>query len=69
MFAMIVVTRTWRIESDGRRRCCRCRTEKKVVAAIVNVQRVIATVHILSSLLCGEEKSHNPLREVLGNHR
>src|SRR5437867_1310455 len=29
MFAMIVVTRTWRIESDGRRRCCRCRTAKK----------------------------------------
>jgi hypothetical protein len=42
--------------------------QRKVVAAIVNVQRVIATVHILSSLLCGEEKSHNPPHEVLRVH-
>jgi hypothetical protein len=49
------------------------------VAAVVVLERnaammsvvagVIAPVYIIFSLPCGEQKRHNPPREVLGNHR
>jgi hypothetical protein len=41
--------------------------QTNATAAIVNVARVIATVHL--SLLRRGQKEHNPSREVLENHR
>jgi len=35
--------------------------ERKAIAAIVNVARVIAPVHITLSLLCGEQKGETPI--------
>jgi len=35
--------------------------ERKAIAAIVNVARPIATVHITLPLLCGEQKKQNPI--------
>jgi hypothetical protein len=35
---------------------------QRKTTAIVNVPRVIATVHIILSLPCGEQKRHNPRR-------
>jgi hypothetical protein len=35
--------------------------QRNATAAIVNVSRVIVTVHITLSLLCGEQKRHNPI--------
>jgi hypothetical protein len=35
--------------------------QRKAIAAIVEVAGVIAPVHIISSLLCGEQKRHNPI--------
>jgi hypothetical protein len=40
--------------------------QTKAIAAIVNVARVIASVHIILSLLCGEQKRQNAPREVFG---
>jgi hypothetical protein len=36
------------------------------IATMLNVVRVIATVHIISSFPCGEQKRQNLPREVLG---
>ena len=35
--------------------------QTNATAAIVNVSRVIASVHIILSLWCGEQKRHNPI--------
>jgi hypothetical protein len=61
MLAVIVTTFARRFKRDWRFRCCRCRSAKKAIAAIVNVERVIALVHITLSLSCGEQKRHNPI--------
>jgi hypothetical protein len=36
--------------------------QRNAIATMVKVVRVIATVHIISSLLCGEQKRQNPSR-------
>ncbi len=44
--------------------------QRNAIATMVKVARVIATVHIISSLPCGEQKRQNPACEMaLGNHR
>jgi len=44
--------------------------QRNAIATMVKVVRVIATVHIISSLPCGEQKRQNPACEMaLGNHR
>jgi hypothetical protein len=43
--------------------------QRNAIATMVKVVRVIATLHIISSLLRGEQKRLNSPREILGNHR
>jgi hypothetical protein len=41
---------------------------ENAIAAIENVSRVMATVHITWSLLCGEEKRQNAPGEGVGDY-